>query len=245
MRHSMPLLVAVLAGCAISAYAQEAPAPALREGDKWVYSVKIEKPPNGASTRHWENVVQRVGSSGMVLANKPVDSNMPPNETAYQNDWSRMVSINGKMTTTNKYFDFPLKTGKTWQVAVTQEKPNPRLKLLRTTQNYKVIGWEDVTVPAGTFKALKIEADGDWYNEFEPTNASASATVQTGATGNTALATTRPSMTPTAVTGKSYRAFWYLPDAKREIKSVIETFNSSGGLSERTTSELESFAMTP
>jgi len=244
MIRSVTLLVGVLV-CSPFGWAQDAPAPALHEGDKWVYSVKIEKPPTGSSIRHWENTIQRVSSTGMVLANKPVDSNLPPSETAFQNDWSRMVSINGKMTTTNKYFDFPLRVGKTWEVAVTQERPNPKLKLVRNKLNYKVIGWEDITVPAGTFKALKIEADGEWYNEFERTNAVVSSMVQAGPTGGTAVAQTQSPTAPEPVAGKFYRALWYSPDAKREIKSVLETINPGGGISQRTTSELESFTVQP
>jgi len=229
--------------CSTAGWGQEAAAPALHEGDKWVYSVKVEKPPAGSSVRHWENTIQRVGSNGIVLANKPVDSNLPPNETALQNDWSRVVSINGKLTTTNKYFDFPLRVGKTWEISVTQERPNPKLKLIRNKLDYKVIGWEDITVPAGTFKTLKIEADGEWYNEFERTDATASSVVQSGATGSTAVAQTRSPTAPEPITGKFYRALWYSPDAKREIKSVLETINPGGGLSQRTTSELESFTV--
>ncbi|WP_286542659.1 hypothetical protein [Variovorax fucosicus] len=244
MTRSAIVLAGALA-CSTIGWAQEAPAPALHEGDKWVYSLKVEKPPAGSSIRHWENTIQRVSSTGMVLATKPVDSNLPATETAFEKDWSRMVSINGRTTTTNKYFDFPLRVGKTWEVAVTQEHPTPNVKLLRNKLDYKVIGWEEVTVPAGTFKALKIEADGEWYNEFERTNAVASSVVQAGTAGGTSIAQTRSPTTPEPLTGRFYRAFWYVPEAKREIKSVLETINQRGGISQRDTAELESFTVQP
>ena len=244
MTRSVLVLAGALAFSSIG-WAQEAPAPALHEGDKWVYSVKVEKPPAGSSTRHWENTIQRVGSAGMVLATKPVDSNLPATETAFEKDWSRVVSINGRMTTTNKYFDFPLRVGKTWEVAVTQEHPTPAVKVVRNKLEYKVIGWEDVTVPAGTFKALKIEADGEWYNEFERTNAVASSVAQAGPGGGTTASQTRVPATPEPQAGRFYRSIWYLPDAKREIKSVLETINPRGGITQRDTSELESFNVQP
>lgn len=228
-----------------SAQAQEAPAPELHAGDKWLYQLKIETPPTGSATRHWENTIQRAGAGGMVLATKPVDSNQPPTETLLQDDWSRMVSINGKTVTSNKPFEFPLHPGKTWTLDLTEVHPNPRLKSVRNKMDYKVVGWEEVTVPAGTFKAVKIEADGEWYQEFERTDATASSAVQTGAAGSTAVAQTRAPTTPEPRAGRFYRALWYAPEAKREVKLVYETIGPTGGIMRRETGELESYTVQP
>jgi hypothetical protein len=52
-------------------------------------------------------------------------------------------------------YDWPLTVGKTWTTVAemtTYLPPN----MVSLTVNYKVEAWEDVTVPAGTFKAFKI-----------------------------------------------------------------------------------------
>lgn len=238
------LLFAASAGIAV-AQAQEVPAPQLHAGDKWLFQLRLETPPTASSTRHWENTIQRVGSGGMVLATKPVDSNQPPTETLLQEDWSRMVSINGKTVTSSKLFDFPLRPGKTWTLDLTEAHPNPRLKSVRNKMDYKVVGWEDVTVPAGTFKAVKIEAEGEWYQEFERTDATASTAVQMGAAGSTAVAQTRAPTTPEPRSGRFYRAIWYVPEAKRGVKFIFETIGPTGSIMRRETGELESFAVQP
>lgn len=239
MRSRLLVLVGVLGAGGV--YAQEAPSPHLQDGDKWVYNVKIEQPPQGSTSRKWESSVVRASSSGVVIARKPADSNLPALESAMAPDWSRSASINGKITTTVKNFDFPLQVGKKWEVAFTDEKPNDKLKLVKRTFLYKVVGWEEVKVTAGTFKALKIEADGEWYNEFLPTNVVAGSRIEAGVTGTSVTMQSRNPTTPGPMTGKYYKAIWYAPEVKREVKSVEESFSAGGSMSNRTTAELDSY----
>ena len=240
MRTRLLVLLGMFGASAV-VHAQEVPLPQLLEGDKWVYNVKIEQPPQGSTSRKWESSVVRASSSSVVIARKPADSNLPAQESAMAPDWSRSASVNGKSTTTVKNFDFPLQVGKKWEVAFTEEKPNDKLKLVKRTFLYKVIGWEEVKVTAGTFKALKIEADGEWYNEFLPTNIVAGSRIEAGASGSSVTVQSRNPTTPGPATGKYYKAIWYAPEVKREVKSVEETFSSGGSLSNRTTAELDSY----
>ena len=242
MRTRLLVLLGMFGASAV-VHAQEVPLPQLLEGDKWVYNVKIEQPPQGSTSRKWESSVVRASSSSVVIARKPADSNLPAQESAMAPDWSRSASVNGKSTTTVKNFDFPLQVGKKWEVAFTEEKPNDKLKLVKRTFLYKVIGWEEVKVTAGTFKALKIESDGEWYNEFLPTNIVAGSRIEAGASGSSVTVQSRNPTTPGPATGKYYKAIWYAPEVKREVKSVEETFSSGGSLSNRTTAELDSYQM--
>ena len=54
-----------------------------------------------------------------------------------------------------KYFDFPLFPGKRWTAEVAEMQAGGQ-----PTKTHKmaavVEGWEDITVPAGTFRALKV-----------------------------------------------------------------------------------------
>ena len=244
MKYS-PLIFACALSVSIAALAQDAPMPSLHEGDKWIFNVKIDQSPGGSSSRKWESSVVRASSSSLVIARKPTDSNLPPQEAMMASDWSSSASVNGKMTTTVKNFDFPLKQGKKWDISYITEKPNDKIKLVKRTFSYKVLGWEEIKVAAGTFKALKIEAEGDWHHEFLPTNALAASRVEAGSSGNSVIMQTRSATTPEAAAGKYYKAIWYVPEVKREVKLIEETFNSAGGVSNRTTLELESYQVQP
>ena len=48
-------------------------------------------------------------------------------------------------------------------------------------------------------------------------------------------------MVPHTVSGRIYRAYWYVPDIKRYVKSVEESYNSSGFRTYRLTEELDSY----
>jgi hypothetical protein len=47
------------------------------------------------------------------------------------------------------------------------------------------------------------------------------------------------------VTGRTYKAFWYVPEIGRWVKSVEEYYGSNGVRNERYTAELESYKRSP
>ncbi|PUA20288.1 hypothetical protein [Glaciimonas sp. PCH181] len=227
-------------------HAQSVERPVLKEGDKWAYSVRVDE--NKAdimrsSTRNWEASITRAGLQTIILASKPVDSNLPPTEASLNADWSVTRSLNGKNTVTSRPYDFPMKPGKTWKLETLENKPDAQAKTQKITLQYTVVGWEDVKVPAGTFKALKIEAEGEWQKEFETRGASANSAVGAATTGATVVIQSHAAFTPPPVSGRIYRAFWYSPEIKRDVKLVTEDMTGNGTLSKRTTEELESFSV--
>lgn len=74
---------------------------------------------------------------------------------------------------------FPLSTGKTWEIRYTEQHPSKTFRSEEWLHKYTVVGFEPVEVPAGKFNALKIEAEGRWTAELEPTQ-----TVVQGAEAN-------------------------------------------------------------
>jgi hypothetical protein len=189
----------------------------------------------------FSNVISRVGADGIVLASKRTDSTMPAHETLLGRDWSFSKSIDGRMQVVSKPFSFPMKPGDTWKVAYDEDRPNAALKSRHTEKEYKVTGWEDVTVAAGTFKALKIETIGSWRIEFLPTPATAGAIAKLGENGsNMVLMNQRPIVRAPA-TGRSYSAWWYVPEVDRAVKMLTEEYNSADGLASRQVIELQSF----
>lgn len=151
-----------------------------------------------------------------------------------------------------------VKAGDTWTYKTTTEKgpsgwnqtrdettvsqhPNKAHKSEEWNNKYTVVGYESIEVPAGKFNAWKIEAEGRWTAELEPTQ-----TVVQGAQSNAdgvSMVTQTQKTTDRTVSGRTYKAFWYVPEVKRWVKSVEEYYGSGGVRNERYTGELESFKL--
>jgi hypothetical protein len=173
---------------------------------------------------------------------KQSGSTQTPNEVLAGLDWSRIRSVNGKETVVNRPLAFPLSIGKTWTVRYEEERPNKKFKSEQRTNKFTVVGFETIEVPAGKFKALKIEAEGDWVAELAPAQNVVQG-MQSGQGG--ASIVTRVDNTPAGAraTGRIYRALWYVPEVKRWVKSVEEYYTAGGARNESYTSELEFFAL--
>jgi hypothetical protein len=154
-------------------------------------------------------------------------------------DWSRIRDVNGKQTVVNRPLLFPLSDKKSWDVSYTEQNPNKDHKSERFSHHFNVVGYETVDVPAGKFRALKIESDGEWDARTAP-GQSVVQGAQTGQ-GGTTMVTKLQNAAERDVSGRLYKAFWYVPEVKRWVKSVEEYYSSSGVRTERYSEELESF----
>jgi hypothetical protein len=128
-----------------------------------------------------------------------------------------------------------------WRRHYTEQHPNKAHKSEEWNNKYTVVGYESIEVPAGKFNAWKIEAEGRWTAELEPTQ-----TVVQGAQSNAdgvSMVTQTQKTTDRTVSGRTYKAFWYVPEVKRWVKSVEEYYGSGGVRNERYTGELESFKL--
>ena len=56
-----------------------------------------------------------------------------------------------------------------------------------------------------------------------------------------AVSSTRDKVAARKASGRLYKAFWYVPEVKRWVKSVEEYFDAGGTRTERYQSELEAF----
>jgi hypothetical protein len=233
-------IVIALMCCATWARAETIAQPSFQPQDTWTYRRTTETLPNVWRQIHFESTLVRNSGNTLLLRNSEVDSPNPPREILINSDWSNFRSLSGKETVVHRPFAFPLSVGKTWDLEFTEDHPSNKNHKSETRQlKYHVVGWEDIEVPAGKFKALKIEADGSWTGEIAPRTAATVAT-QAGAQGTTAVAQT-VRVTAETVTGRLYQAYWYAPDVKREVKSVEENYDTSGVRSARFTNELESY----
>jgi len=216
-------LLALVVVPAAAAGAQTIPGPEVMSDDTWTYRVTEEAASRGAARQaRLAFSVVRVDAGTIALSVRLVGSDTPPTEQLAGGDWSRIRSINGRQTVVNRPFDFPLLIGKSWKVDFVENRPDRLHDSVHWEITYRVIGWEDVTVPAATFHALKIEAAGTWQAPAAPASE------------------THPAM-PEIASGRAYKAFWYEPKVKRWVKSIEATYDLNGTPIMQHKSELESY----
>jgi hypothetical protein len=234
-------LLPVLVGLALSssAWAEPLDRPDVKVGDTWVYRSTTERGPSGWNQTEEELNVTRVTKSALFIATKPTGSTQAPKEMFVGPDWSRIRDVNGKETVVNRPLAFPLSDGKSWDVTYTEQNPNKNHKLEKFDSRFTVVGYEAVEVPAGKFRALKIESDGHWEAQIAPGQSIVQG-AQTGQGGATIVSQVQNNAERQA-TGRLYKAFWYVPEVKRWVKSVEEYYSNGGVRSERYTQELVSF----
>ncbi len=220
------------------ALAQTASAPAVAANDTWTYSTTSEVGGNFRQVRE-EMTVDHTSAGAIAVTERTLDSNAPARQVIMNADWSRARSVNGHQIVVNQPLEFPLRVGKSWTIEYTEDNPNRQHTSEHYRSPYKVTSWEDVTVPAGTFHALKIEVDGEWSAAIAPavTAVGGARVDRFGATGVT-QATRIPAST---ASGRTYKAFWYVPEVKRWVKSVEEYYSSNGQRTASYRSELASY----
>jgi hypothetical protein len=239
MKKTITAAVLLTVCLPILAIAQSAPPPVLKTGDTWTYVNTFEKAPSLWHQTHDEVTVLRATSSHIYYASKPSGSTQAANELIAGADWSRERSVNGTEMVVNRPLAFPLSPGKTWSIDYAEQHPNKMHALEKWRTQYRVVDTEAVEVPAGKFQAIKVEAEGDWTAQIEPTQTVTQAVqVQQG---DTAMVTHAQKTGPVQATGRTYKAIWYVPEIGRWVKSVEEYYASNGVRNERYTSELESF----
>jgi len=215
--------------------------PSFKPDDMWTFRITDRNKSGETRERHYVLSIVRASSKSVVLSSKATDSSMPPIEKFLGADLSFSDSINGKSTIVHKPFDFPLKAGKKWKVSYDRENPTKNIRKHHVELEYESIGWEEITVAAGTFQAFKIEAEGNWLDEYNPTALKSEAASQIDKGGATVVVRNQRPTTPAPATGKIFRTYWYVPAIKREVKNVEELFSPSGSLASKSTWELESF----
>jgi hypothetical protein len=225
-----------------SGHAQDLKLPTFSPEDSWIYHQTIQRG-DKVEANDAEISVVRSDDQDLLVSVKAVGSTRPPLEVMFKPDWAKFRSVNGVETVVSRPLAFPLALGKSWNVNYTENNPNPRHVREEIDITYKVLGWEDVTTPAGAFKALKIEGKGNWV-------ADSPARVQTNsvlAKQGVAVAQSSQNVVqgPQRATGRVYRVVWYVPEVKRWVKSRDETPAATGQVSNSEETELATFHVPP
>ncbi|KVF77433.1 hypothetical protein QZM18_20140 [Burkholderia diffusa] len=229
-------LCAVLPGIAL---AQSIVAPTLKPGDTWTYIDTVEIGPNGWRQTRDQISVQRATSDRIYVETRQSGTTQAPRELVVDSDWSRSRSVNGTETVVNRPLAFPLTAGKTWTVRYSESHPNPRHASEAYDTHYKVIGPDTVTVAGGKFDAIKIEAEGTWQAQAAP-GQSVTSGISRNAGGSTIVVQSHTNGTAEQ-TGRTYKAFWYVPAVGRWVKSVEEYYDMNGVRTARYSDELASY----
>jgi len=186
MNRAVPIVL-LLAFCTLSTGQSDAPVrrPEIRVGDSWTYrSTNMGAP----GTREHESRVSYVDAKVILLVStsksgeKEIDSSWTP-------EWNAVTSYGGLMFRPHSgLFRFPLKIGNMHDVKYELLRPRMNAPDSSTTGSVTVVGWEAVEVPAGKFRAVRLDLD----SMVRPSD------------GSRAF--------PRQVT------FWYVPDVRRWVK---------------------------
>jgi hypothetical protein len=159
------LLLILASGFAVLAAHAQPPvaAPQPAAGDRWVYDRYgfTDRPSDRV-----EVAVDKIDSSAgygetlTVLEALGPDSR-PKGEQRQQQRAIATLTVPTANVISGSFslIDFPVEVGRTWQYEMTFTATSGFDLILRGTA--KVVGWEEVQVPAGKFRALKVEHDSN------------------------------------------------------------------------------------
>jgi hypothetical protein len=191
---SLVLGCAALAVCA----AESDPVlwPEVKAGDTWTYRRMdyFTNRPDGllretvsfANEQAIQTVAKRGGDDSEI-------------DTTYTAEWNFVSTANGAIFSPDQgLFHFPLRPGDAHEAHYSTKFPQQGAYEVRHDRRVKVVGWEELSVPAGKFRALRIESEGRFQR------------------------------VDTAISGTAKETAWYAPEVKRYVKWTFENWNFRG-----------------
>ena len=233
----------LLGFAALSTIAASTPAsveaPSFKVGDFWVYDQAIEHGTQGYDQQRLDFTIQRTGAETMLVGMKRDGAPGAYEDHLLGSDWSIRRVVNGQEATTARPFAFPMTVGQTWTEDFVDPTRRGAQISLHVHRTYKVAGWEDVTVPAGTFHAIKVEASGLDQGSFAAPNTAVGGVVSS-LDGAATLTQSRRGGTK-LLNIRSHDELYYVPEVKNYVKSVEEQYNTDDVLVQRQTRTLVQF----
>jgi hypothetical protein len=136
--------------------------PFVEKGDCWSFSaINLEN--HGPIGNYDECITFVDWDKDVILAVATLKSNGREIDTSYSTAWSFRTTIDGTINTGHQdqeTLKFPLYVGETYSVKYEWRQAKLGPNQGDFVWNVVVVGWENITVPAGTFRALKIEGHG-------------------------------------------------------------------------------------
>ncbi len=192
-----PRKMAIIALSAMSAVAfasDVAPikVPYIEVGDCWTF--QTENLVNRGPVDAYEECITFVDRNKNVLLAVAKLKDGREIDTSYTFDMASISSMDGMISPGGAQFiKFPAKAGDSYSVAFEFRRAILGAMAGKSMFDMEIVGWEDVSVPAGTFRALKFEGRG-MVHRYD-INAK----------------------------GKQEMTFWYAPEIGRAIKLIYRS----------------------
>ena len=151
MRSLWPVAMLTAGFVALEAAAQPtADKPELKVGDQWEFNRNIKIVPGEEKSEPWSRRVVEIQPDGrtQVVLDK---------ETVTLDAMLNRIDPRGPEYSVTTY-KFPMKVGSEWSYSARAGEGG----MLERRGSYKVVAYEPVTVPAGTFDCFRVE--GEWEN---------------------------------------------------------------------------------
>ena len=147
----------LLAWSSFAAIAQPADvtAPSWRVGEQWSYDHM--KGPGRQRQPQLELRISDVTSGRVTFVNAEAAT-----QAVYEPDYSISTWDGEPYSEPIRILKFPLTAGSKWVHDNVREDRNCKRSV--TKLETRVVGWDDIVVPAGTFKAVRIDSTGTWTN---------------------------------------------------------------------------------
>jgi len=172
------------------------PRPQIKAGDDWTYrrtDYTGETPP-----RTFTETVTFANERVIEIVHKPQGTEKEIDAT-YTAEWNAVTSPNTGIFEPNQgVLRFPLRPGDAHDASYEVRFPRQGEYDVRHKRHVTVAGWEDVTVPAGKFRALKVVSEGSFER------------VDRG------------------IAGSAKEVMWYAPQAKRYVKWSFDNWTPRG-----------------
>lgn len=132
--------------------------PQVRVGDRWTYRLTDQ-----ASVKIYDLKVTFVGQDA-IQAVSTIRGTDQEIDTTWTAEWNAVNDrLTGSFFPESGLLRFPLKPGRRYTSEYEVARPRTRDSFrAKNTLEVSVVGWQEVTVPAGTFRALKIDAPGTY-----------------------------------------------------------------------------------
>lgn len=197
------------------AFAQQAERPDWKVGDEWVY--KVTEVNDGNKVSEYQHEIEKIDDGKIMIrrSEKNAEGVMVSGSLNTYNADMNYVTVEGKgvtSTPSSQSLQWPLQPGKKYPVEFSYVNTENSRKG-STDMKSEVSELQDITVPAGTFKAYKISSQGFWTRRDSEYSGS----------------------------GKEAQTIWYAPEVKRWVKWETQNRRSSGDLFTNRVVELVKF----
>jgi hypothetical protein len=218
-------------------------APTFVVGDEWVFERNMERRPGQVTHRRVDLRINRIDENVMLVRAKSSGASEPYEDYRVAPDWTQSRVLDGQLAVTGRPFKFPMAPGDSWTVEFRQAELHDGQTNTHWNVIYQVVGWTDVTTPAGTFRALQIKETGS--TEAEKTiPQTVSAT--TGANHrHPAKRDQAKRLLSQAIKNTVSGEIYYVPSIKYYVKYVQEQYDADNVRTGRDEDVLVSFKPAP